>query len=88
MKIYRASWIQKFTLPFTNQPGQHRLTQEIDQAQYDQLTADPNVLDLRAVVIGTPACPTLISKLTPQDAHWLAGGAPTPEYLASLGKDN
>lgn len=88
MKLYRASWIQKFVHPFTGVPGQWRPTQDIDQAQYDMLTADPNVLDLRAIVIGTPSCPTMVSVLSEQDAHWLAGGAPTAEYLATLGKDD
>jgi hypothetical protein len=88
VKLYRASWIQKFVHPFSGVPGQHRLTQDIDQAQYDMLTADLNVLDLRAIVIGTPACPTLISVLSERDAHWLAGKPPTAEYLATLGQDD
>lgn len=82
MKLYRASWTH------TNEYGDHRFTQDIDQAQYDALTASPKVWDLRAYVIGSPACPTLISVLSEQDAHWLTGGAPSAEYLATLGQDN
>lgn len=82
-KLYRASWNQH------SARGTYRAQpQELSQAQFDMLTANPNVSDMRAIVIGTPSCPTLVSVLSEQDAHWLAGGAPTAEYLATLGKDD